>query len=436
MKILIVGAGVGGLALAGLLGDAHEVCLLEKDSEEAFAQKFGWYDDIAIPQLHESGFGHLAEGPFPEDKGHSLNAPQMGDKPGAALYFNLTGKYVLRTELLAKLKAKAKEHAELRYGTAVKSLLLEDGRVVGVLTEGGEELRADLTVDCAGCTELALPWREPIGLIRRHDAKFTTYRGIFNCKIKKKPVCGDFIYLKHMDCIGISWFLIDDAGRLDILIGRVGQLSEEDIELALEDLFSRHADWCERGEKISGSTYVISVCHPSRQMVYDGYAALGDSAGMTIPMCGSGIAKTLKAARLLAEQINTAKSADCKELWGYQYRYYMGENSPAKDCYAMDVIKRWFLGSSDDRLQKLLGKDGKGFMSPRDVSNMLMGKMVETTIPALLKKLPASIKSPRLAIELVGVLLRASAAERNGRKIPREYDEEQVRKWQRRAEIA
>ena len=40
-------------------------------------------------------------------------------------------------------------------------------------------------------------------------------------------------------------------------------------------------------------------------MVADGYAAIGDSAFMTVPVIGSGIANALKAAKILADAISS-----------------------------------------------------------------------------------------------------------------------------------
>jgi flavin-dependent dehydrogenase len=59
-------------------------------------------------------------------------------------------------------------------------------------------------------------------------------------------------------------------------------------------------------------------------MVFDGYAAIGDSAFMTVPIIGSGIANSLKAARMLADTILADRDGayDFEHLWKYQTRYY------------------------------------------------------------------------------------------------------------------
>ena len=59
-------------------------------------------------------------------------------------------------------------------------------------------------------------------------------------------------------------------------------------------------------------------------MVADGYAAIGDAAFMTVPLIGSGIANSLKAARILAETVmaDADGAYTAQTLYPYQKRFF------------------------------------------------------------------------------------------------------------------
>ena len=59
-------------------------------------------------------------------------------------------------------------------------------------------------------------------------------------------------------------------------------------------------------------------------MVANGYAAIGDSAFMTVPIIGSGIANSLRVAPLLAKAImdDRSETYTAEALWQYQYKFY------------------------------------------------------------------------------------------------------------------
>ena len=80
------------------------------------------------------------------------------------------------------------------------------------------------------------------------------------------------------------------------------------------------------GDKVLRGGYMaeIPVRHPLSIMVADGYAAIGDSAFMTVPIIGSGLADAFKASKMLADTIIADKSEtySAETLWDYQVQYY------------------------------------------------------------------------------------------------------------------
>ena len=83
-------------------------------------------------------------------------------------------------------------------------------------------------------------------------------------------------------------------------------------------------------ERVRGGRFVeIPVRQPLAMMVADGYAAIGDSAFMTVPMIGSGIANSLKASRALADAVTADSECafSAETLWPYQVAYYKAVGS-------------------------------------------------------------------------------------------------------------
>lgn len=98
-----------------------------------------------------------------------------------------------------------------------------------------------------------------------------------------------------------------------MLIGRAGELPKETFDRAYKALKASNpiiSDEIVRG----GRTCIIPIRYPLTHMVADGYAAIGDAAFMTIPMIGSGIENSMKAACILADTIiksNSVKRKTC-----------------------------------------------------------------------------------------------------------------------------
>ncbi len=68
----------------------------------------------------------------------------------------------------------------------------------------------------------------------------------------------------------------------------------------------------------------IPVRQPLGVLVADGYAAIGDAAFMTVPLIGSGIANSLKAARILADTViaDTDGEFTANTLYPYQKKFF------------------------------------------------------------------------------------------------------------------
>jgi flavin-dependent dehydrogenase len=184
-------------------------------------------------------------------------------------------------------------------------------------------------------------------------------------------------------------------------------------------------------EMLRGGQFVnIPVRQPLGILVADGYAAIGDSAFMTVPIIGSGIANSFKAARILADaviaDIDNAFSAET--LWKYQTEFYkkIGSGLAPLACvklmltrlegHELDYIFRTGILNADDMT---IGADSTnlaamlGGMAPADIVIKLRGLINNTVV---LKKVV------RMGLELLRATAVTSA-------MPKKYDRKAVLKW-------
>ena len=130
------------------------------------------------------------------------------------------------------------------------------------------------------------------------------------------------LMLFHKGKLGISW-VAEEEGYTDVLIGRFIEPDMEEVEKTLAVLREENGHL---GEKlVRGGAYAqIPVRQPLAVLVADGYAAIGDCAFMTVPIIGSGIANSMKAAKILADVIadDKTESYSAAALWKYQKDTY------------------------------------------------------------------------------------------------------------------
>jgi flavin-dependent dehydrogenase len=152
--------------------------------------------------------------------------------------------------------------------------------------------------------------------------KVTIYRAFYN-KASDVEVADKFkVLLRPQGTESIAWVASEEE-HTDLLIGRFEDYDMNDVE--------EFAEWLRPDnprlgtEVVRGGQFVeIPVRHPLSVMVADGYAAIGDSAFMTVPLIGSGIANSLKAARILAETVinDPTQGFGVEALWKYQVLFF------------------------------------------------------------------------------------------------------------------
>ena len=331
VKILVAGAGHGGLTAAALLAaDGYDVTVLEKDAPDtagldqtdAFDAQAFEYAGIPVPQDFTRGANRLTFIPL-ENGVEPLTLPRSKEE---SIIVN-------RKKLLRYLTDFAVcSGVKIEYGVEVTGAIMLGSRVAGVKTQQGD-MYADLIIDACGVhspVRCSLPQFTSVDRpIHTYDL-LHTYRAAFKKNEEaEQPDTYYNIYLREDGTVGLSW-VITGSSDVDILVARFPQITDADVLKTLVEL---------HGENPQMDTQIIStnkyrdipVCQPLAVLVADGYAAVGDSAFMTYPVKGSGIAYSVKAGKMLADTVKADINGffTAETLWGYQKRFFeeIGDNA-------------------------------------------------------------------------------------------------------------
>ncbi len=399
-KIIVAGLGHGGIAAAALLAkEGFDVTVYEKKKEGTLG--YDWTDIFAPGSLAIAGMEMPPEDKFEYKEDMTFCGPTST---------KTLRQHVPKDELEIKMERKDIythfiNHAldcgvKIEYECEVKAPIVLGNRVVGIKTEKGN-FYGDLIIDACGMNSPVrcnLP--DFFGIEKEADRaeKITIYRAFYN-KASDEEVDAKFkVMLFDQGIRGISWVASEET-HTDVLIGRFEDFTIEEVEEYTESLRQRHPRL--GNERIRGGQFVeIPVRHTLSVMVADGYAAIGDSAFMTVPLIGSGIANALKAARILADTVKADKNgAFCAEtLWNYQVNYYktLGSSLAPLECAKYMLLKLtpeeidYCFDSgmlSDDNVTMSATFDGIGDIFKADPKDLINKAKTVCKDPNLLKKI-------------------------------------------------
>lgn len=438
MKIIIVGAGIGGMVSAEKLGKlGFDVTVYEK-SPSLNEMRYDWHDDVSpkifrrlgmdIPEEHFKKRSWTFCSPYEKSV---REFTQDESDPDLSME---------RRPLNVMLYNRAKDYAKFVFGKTVDAPVIRGDKVVGVVIDG-EEIICDLVVDSAGAyspVRTKLPSAFGVSQIE-DDEVFEAYRAFYRREEgSPDPKYTNKVYMKHLGEPGISWTILDnDATLVNVLVGRIGSLDEKTKNEAVDYMRKRNpilGDEIVRG----GYNVIIPVRYPSTRAVANGYVAIGDSAFQTIPLLGSGIASSMLAAEILAESIgaNMSKGVkgeelfSVKRLWSYQvgiFREFGGQH-----C-GVDVMKRWLLTQSDEMVDWMFGSK---ILSNDDLIKVASGNLVKIGVKEAVQKVRAVGPSKiGVLLKMNAMLTRSIKAERIGKAIPRSFSENAVKNWEKRLQI-
>lgn len=420
MKILVAGAGHGGLTAAAILAKAgHSVTVYEKQNPEDIG--YDWEDrftfsllsDIVGKNAPASEWRYRGDCTFVSPNGQTSVVINYTDENRQKI---MRRKYIIR----ALIENAQKNGVEIKFGTSVAAPTVSDSTVTGLVTSDGE-VSGDLVIDAAGAfspVRSNLPASFGIEQSPSRGDVFYAYRAYFRkkdgCTMSKVPF---EVYLRHNDEQGLSWFC-ENSDSVDILIGRIDPLSDERIEKNI-DLF-RKSHPCTGDKKLLGGRGIIPVRRPLALMVANGYAAVGDSAFMTTPMNGMGLDLSLQAGKLLAETVITGNNASAKTLWKYNRDFHVLYGG---DTAKNESLKNALLNLPDGGVDFLFKN---GVIQASD----LAGAGRNTNLGALLGKFVRGMKNPPFFFAILGGIMNGGKLSKVLKSAPAEFDLKQIGEWQ------
>ncbi len=323
-KIIVAGLGHGGIAAAALIAKVgFDVTVYEQKAEGTLG--YDWTDIFAPDALGIAGMDMPDKDKFEykEDMtffNPSLTVPLRQHVPQEKLEIKMERRDIYEHFINHALKYGVK----IVYDCKVEGPIILGNRVAGIRTEKGD-VYGDLVIDACGMNSPVrrnLP--ESFGIEREvaRDEKISIYRAFYNVASDEEAQAKFKVMLFAGGVKGISW-IASEADHTDLLLGRFEDFDMDEVERFSD--FLRETNPRLGKEVVRGGQFVeIPVRQPLSVMVADGYAAIGDSAFMTVPLIGSGIANSLKAARILADTVVSDKtqSFNAESMWKYQAGYY------------------------------------------------------------------------------------------------------------------
>lgn len=430
-KIAVVGMGQGGMVAAICLAkQGHDVTVFEKSAKGEVG--YDWRDDIRADVFEAAGL------PMPDsdvycqkskwlfvspNEEYSLPVPPCPPMEEISVY---------RTKL-SDFFAKQAESAgcKLVFGTEVKSLAINNDVIVGVCADGKEQL-FDLVIDASGMRSpfrAQVPNKFEVQPQPGKDDVMYAYRAFFKRvegMYPRDPDINSTLYLKHLGSVGISWCNLNEDNLVDVLIGRVGELSDKEIDYTIEAL--RASNPILSNESVSERKVEICLRMSIARAVADGYVAIGDSAFMTMPLMGSGIESSMKAGRMFADFIreNNVTEFTAKNMWGFYHKYM---TTLGADFAFVDTLKRWALALDPKTVDWVFGG---GLIQKSDlalVTTDTSGEKPKMSAKSIIKKAFLLLGHFGLVCKALGCLLRSLKAKRIAKKIPAVYDEKKLAKW-------
>ena len=428
-KIIVAGLGHGGISVAAILAkNGYDVTVYEKKSEGALG--YDWTDIFAPKSLEYAGIPMPPEDKFEYKEDMTFFAPTCPKG---------LRQHVPQDQLEIKMERRdIYEHlinhalgfgVKIEYDCEVLGPIMLGNRVAGIRTSNGD-VYGDLVIDACGMNSPVrsnLP--EFLGIEKAPDRseKITIFRAFFN-KASDEEVDAKFkVMLFAKGIKGISWVASEDE-YTDVLIGRFEDVSQKDVDDFLEFLRENNS---RLGTEIvrGGQIVEIPVRQPLSIMVADGYAAIGDSAFMTVPLIGSGIANTLKASKILGDTILADKNGEftAKTLWSYQTEYYkrIGAGLAPLACG-----KKLLLTLTPDEIDYFFSS---GMITEDDITMGAdfgdMSGLLDGDFNDMVNKIKTVCKDPNLLKKLLPVVGKISKAVAACAMMPKKWNRDRVIAW-------
>ncbi len=429
-KIIVAGGGHGGIATGMILAKkGYDVTVYEKNSEKNMGHD--WTDifdrkgftAIGIPVPPERMYNLKHDMTF---YGPSLTTPITQSVPYDELEIQMERSDIYKYIIHYAKKAGVK----FVFDCEVKGPILLGNRIVGIKTSMGNKF-ADLVIDACG---IHSPVRRnlPSSLGIQKDVEqyeqFYVYRAFFNKTCEVEDVNKFKVVILAQGKHGLSWVATEEEWT-DVLIGRLEPFDIEEANATIEKL--RETNPSLGTERLRGGQFVnIPVRQPLGVMVADGYVAIGDSAFMTVPVIGSGIANSFKAARILALTILKDKegSYSAETLWNYQRRFFKELGNGLAPLASIKMMLARFDAEDLDYVfdNKILNADD---MTIGADSNSLVSMMKVADATVIPTKLTALAKNRKVRLKVLRMGKDLASAVAITTVMPKKYNRKAILKW-------
>ena len=351
-KVVIVGAGVVGMGLGMLLAkDGHEVEMLERDAQPPPAGTDEAWDSWERRGVNQFRLAHLflpryrqiIEAELPElvaalerdgalRQNPLLDAPEAvsgGRRQGDERFELLSGRRAMVERVVAEV-AEATPGVTIRRGTAVAGLLTGPEAVPGVIhvagveTADGQELAADLVLDCSGRRSGLPGWLEAAGGRRPEeeleDSGFVYYGRHFRSPDGRLPFDMGGA-LQEYGSISVLTLPADNGTWSVGLVAR----SDDRALLGLKDVarwektvasLPTVAHWID-GHPLEDRVVIMSKIEdrfrnmwPDGRPVATGLLAVADAWACTNPSLGRGVSIGMMHAQLLRDSLRRTGTED------------------------------------------------------------------------------------------------------------------------------
>ncbi len=433
-KIAVVGMGQGGMVAAiNLAKQGHDVTIFEKSKRGEVS--YDWRDDIRADVFN------AVDLPMPDEDVYCQKSKWLFVSPNEE--FSLPVPPCPPMEEISVYRTKLSEYfakqaesvgCKLVFECEVRSLVIKNDFIFGVVANGNEE-SFDLVIDASGMRSplrAQVPNKFEVQAQPSRDDVMCAYRAFFKRvegKEPRDPQINSTLYLKHLGSVGISWCNLNEDNLVDVLIGRVGELTDKEIEYTIEAL--RASNQILGTQLVSEKKVEICLRMSIARAVADGYVAIGDSAFMTMPLMGSGIESSMKAGKMFADYIanNKITSFTAKNMWGFCHEYM---TTLGADFAFVDVLKRWALSLDPKTIDWVFGG---GLIEKSDlalVTTDTSGEKPKMSARSVFKKAFLLLGHFGLVCKAAGCLIRSLHAKNVAKKIPAVYDEKKLARWTKR----
>lgn len=431
-NIVVIGAGHGGLYAAALLAkQGHKVTVYEKSPRDSVNHnrtdciECKLFDELPITPPEGSFRAAACSFMVPyTDVPLMLAIPESGR--------DIT---VERGDFVRMLADMATENgAEVIFDTAVDSIIIEGLSVKGIVVDG-KEILADLVIDSSG---IFSPFRASLppvlGIVANPEKE-----EVFNIRhayydrtpgIEQPPIEYTWkMYVKYMCKNSISWVNCELPGEVGTLVGKIGEFEEGESDEILAQLKKDNPIIGENIIPGRGDYFApIPVRYPSPAFVADGYCLIGDAAFMAVPLTGCGMANSLRAAKILADEVAASGDVDTETLTRYQAKYFKKVGAA---CCLIDCLKRGLLKSDASELRYLIES---GVITTADVEMIFSGNIKPIPFNDLVSRISKLPKARKTLGTIIGYALKGVAAMAVASNPPRHYDLVEFARFRRRLE--